>query len=639
MYEKLFEPIQIGKVKLKNRIVLSPMIVHDVGSQGEVTERMTRYYEERARGGTGLIATGTVLVVPEGRLLARNPSIASDDITYGWTRFVDSIHFHEARACIQLGHGGSQGPSMLKEVVSASAIPRPGRRIPRELTISEIEELIEAFGNAALRSKIVGFDFVEVHGANGYLIQQFYSPLTNRRTDIYGADRNLFAVQILRRIKEKCGEDYPVIFGISGNEFVPGGVTIEDAKVLAARLEENGADAIRVTVGTYETLDRMISPIYLAVSEGFSEFFKAAKEIKKVVSLPVIGGSEVQEPSQAERAIEEGYVDLVLLGRALVTDPEWSKKAREDRVDEIKKCIMCLEGCAAASSQGRNAWCSVNSFHGWEYRFGISPEPAQVKKRVAVVGGGPGGMEAALIAAQRGHDVTLIEEDNELGGTVEKIGAIPPFKKMLHHIAEWYRVQLPKAGVKLELGKRATADYIMELKPDAVILATGSKPLIPDIPGAEKAITADDALLGKVHVGKRIVVVGGGLIGGETALFFAQQEKEVVIVEILSDILRDLDILSMVTLQRLLAESNVRIMVNTAVEQIRKDEVVIRDRFGCKATIPTDTVVLAVGRIPNSELEEQLRGKAKELRAIGDCASPRKIGDAIHEGFAASMFL
>jgi len=369
-----------------------------------------------------------------------------------------------------------------------------------------------------------------------------------------------------------------------------------------------------------------------------ADSFYAAKEIKKAVSIPVIGGSEVREPGEAEQAIVEGYTDMVLLGRPLITDPHWANKAREGRVNEIKKCICCNDGCAGRLFDGQIAWCTVNSYHGWEYRFSDPPQPAPVKKRVVVVGGGPGGMEAAVIAAQRGHEVTLVERDKELGGAT-KIASIPTFKKRVKFVTEWYNVQLPKAGVKVELGKEATANYIIGLKPDAVILATGARPLIPEILGVEAAATADDALQGKIEVGKRVAVIGGGLIGCETALHFAQQGKEVIILEVLDDILSDANGISRFTLERLMAEAKVKVMVGMLAEEIRKKEVIAADKLGCKSSIPVDTTILAVGRVRDNLLEEQLRGKVAQLSTVGDCISARKVMHAVHEGFGASMLL
>lgn len=641
MFEELFEPIYIGNVKIKNKLMMSPMVPHYAGTRGEVTERMIRYYEERAKGGVGLILVETTIVHPEGRCIIRNPGMYTDEFIPGWSQFVDAMHLHGSRVGVQLGYGGNQGPNMLKELVSASAIPRktkPGRT-PRELTTEGIEELIEAWGEAARRAKEAGFDFVEEHGSHGYLITQFCSPLTNRRSDEYGADRDLFAVKILRRIKEKCGEDYPLLYRLNSSEFVEGGITIEDAKRTAKKLEQAGIDALDVTGGTNDSFDYFLPPMYLD-SEDFYEFTKNAREIKKVVSVPVISGGLISHPEKAVRALKEGYVDMVFLGRALMADPEWPKKVREGRVAEIRPCIGEMDGCVDRLFEGRSTWCTVNSFQGWEYRFGSSPEPAQDKKRVVVVGGGPGGMEAALIAAQRGHNVTLMERDRDLGGLL-KIAWVPAFKKRVKSLIDWYKLQLPKAGVKIELGKEATVDNVLELKPDVVMVATGSKPMVPTIKGANEAVTADDVLLGKDQVGKRVVIVGGGFVGCEMALHIhnTQQKREITIVEVLGDYLQGSGYVNRTALERMLDRAKVKVMLNMTVKEIRKTEVIVEDKLGKKSSIPADSVILAAGRVPISELEDQLKGKVPELYAVGDCVSPRRIMDAIHEAFGVSMFI
>lgn len=641
MYEELFEPINIGKVKIKNRIMMSPMVAHYAGSRGEVTDQMLRYYEERARGGAGLIHVETTIVHPDGRAIIRNPGMHSDELIPKWSQFVDAMHLHGARVCVQLGYGGSQGPDMLHELVSASAVPRKfkSHRTPRELTIEEIEGLIEAWAEAARRAKSAGFDFVEEHGSHGYLITQFCSPLTNRRTDEYGADRDLFSIKILRRIKEKCGEDYPVIYRCDSSEYVEGGITIEDAKITVKKLEKAGIDAIDVTGGTNDSFDYFLPPMYMD-SEGFYEFTKNAKEIKKVVSVPIISGGLIRTPEKAVKAIKDGYVDMVFLGRALMADPEWPKKAREGRAAEIKPCIAEMDGCVGRLFEGKSTWCTVNPFQGWEYRFGIKPDIAPKKKKVIVVGSGPAGMESALIAAQRGHDVTLIEKEKEIGGLLNVAG-VPAFKKTLGLLIEWYKLQLPKAGVKLELGQEATADKLLKMKPDVVILATGSKPKVHTIHGVEEAVIADDFLQGKDKIGKKVVIVGGGFIGCEIALhiFNTQPGKEITILEALDDYLQDAGLVNRVALERMMDRANIKVMVKIPVKEIRKKEVLAEDRLGNRTTISADTVILAAGRVSVNELEEKLKGKVTELYTVGDCVSPRRIMEAIHEGFGVSMFI
>ncbi len=639
MFDKLWKPINIGKVEVKNRIALAPMVGHPIGVNGEANDPMIRYYEERAKGGVGLIITGTTIISPESKLVPRNPSIESDIYIYSWASFVDAIHFHGSKVSLQIGYGGAQGPPppSLNELVSASAIPRPGRAIPRPLTVEEIGKIIEDFAAAAARAKMAGFDMVEIHGANGYLIQQFLSPLSNKRTDIYGADRALFYIKILRRVKQRVGDDFPVVCGFTSDECMPGGMTVEDGKALAKRLEANGAAAIRMTRGTYETIDHIFPNNYMA-ERGLSQHFLDAKAIRKVVSIPVISGAGIIEPTLAEQALAEGYGDIVQLGRQLIADPEWAKKVKEGRIKEIRKCILCNDGCIGRLFELKTPWCTVNPFHGWEYRYGSEVPAAKAKKRVVVVGGGPAGMNSALIAAQRGHEVILLEKNKELGGTVN-IASIPEFKKGLNNIIDYFKVMLPKAGVKVKLGTEATVSGIMALKPDAVVVATGSKPLIPDIIGVQKTVVGDDVLTGKAQVGKTVVVVGGGAVGCDVGLFLGQQGKNVTIVELLDEILRDMNPIDKLTVLRLFGEAKIKVKTGLVVEQIQKNQVVLRDKMGRKTTLPADTAVLAVGRVRSQELYQQLKDKLSEVYAIGDCDCAGKIMHAMHAAVGVAMFI
>jgi len=454
-------------------------------------------------------------------------------------------------------------------------------------------------------------------------------------------------LDVVQRIKEYCGKNYPVIFRLNANEFIAGGITVEDARKTAKKLEEVGVDAFDVTGGNYDTMDYLLMPYYYGVEEGW--FFKLAKEVKSAVSVPVISGGLIVSPEVAEKAIAEGYVDAVFVGRQLIADPEWPRKVAEGMLDDVRPCLACNEGCIGNRVFfGKPTWCAVNPLSGWEYRW-LSEESipkTSTKKKVLIVGGGPAGLETARVAALRGHDVTLVDENNQLGGIL-RYASKPDFKYRLAKLIAWYENQLGKLGVKVVKGRRVDVKFLEELKPDAIVVATGSKPLIPKIPGVENAVTADDVLLEKVRVGERVVVVGGGLVGVELALYLAKQGKEVTVVEALPEIARDLEPISKIALTRvrgpwpegLLWKYNITILTSTPVVEVKKDGVVVLREMLKLETIPADTVILAVGRVSNidSETLEAAKRIAREVYVIGDAKNPRKVIDAIHEGFFTAL--
>lgn len=478
------------------------------------------------------------------------------------------------------------------------------------------------------------------------MITQFLSPLTNKRTDRYGADRALFAIEVVQRVKELCGKSFPVIFRLNADEFIEGGITLDYAKQVAKRLEEAGVDAFDVTGGNYDTMDMLLMPYFYSAEEGW--FFKLAKEIKSVVSAPVISGGLITTPEVAVKAIESGWVDAVFIGRQLIADPEWPRKVREGRLKDIRPCLACNEGCIGNRLfMGKPVWCAVNPLAGFEYRWPSEEflPKAIAKKRIVVIGAGPAGLECARIAAIRGHEVIVVEEDNEIGGTA-LLASIPKFlrgdKHRIARLIDWYRYQLEKLGVKIILGRKADAKLLEELKPDVVVIATGSKPLVPKIPGVENAVTADDVLRGKVSVGRRVVVVGGGLVGIETALHLAAQGKEVTIVEALPEIARDVEPVSKIALlgpSGVLEAHKVKVVANATVIEIRRNGVEVLIPPLERRFIEADTVVLAVGREPNLDpaLVEEAKKITKEVYIIGDAKAARKIIDAIHEGFFTGL--
>jgi len=426
MFEKLFEPFKIGPVTVPNRIIMPPMVVGYAGPRGEVTEQLLAYYEARARGGAGLIIVEALYVREDGKLVGGELGIYGDELVPGLARLADVIKIHGPVAAVQIVHGGIQ--AKVPQPVGPSAIARrliPPVETPRELTTEEVEKFVEDFAKAALRAKKAGFDVVEVHGTHGYLINQFLSPLTNKRTDKYGADRALFAIEVVQRIKDLCGKSFPVIFRLCADEFIEGGITSDYAKQVAKRLEEAGVDAFDVTGGNYDTVDMLLPPYFHSAEEGF--FFKLAKEIKSVVSVPVISGGLITTPEVAVKAIEGGWVDAIFIGRQLIADPEWPRKVREGRLKDIRPCLACNEGCIGNRVfVDKPTWCAVNPLAGFEYRWPseeLLPK-ATAKRRVVVVGAGPAGLECARIAAFRGHEVVIVEEDGEIGGAAA-LASIP----------------------------------------------------------------------------------------------------------------------------------------------------------------------------------------------------------------------
>jgi len=642
MFDTLFEPFRIGRVEIPNRLVMSSMVVGYAGIRGEVTDQLISYYEVRARSGVGLIVTEAAYVSSDGRLASYELGIYDDDLIPGLARLVDVVRSYGTRISAQLVHGGIQ--ARVQQPVGPSAISRkyfPPLKTPKELSTEEVEGLVEVFVRAALRAKQAGFDLVELHGTHGYLITQFLSPLTNRRTDKYGVDRTLFVVEVIQRVKERCGRDYPVGIRLSCDEFIEGGITIDYAKYVAKKLVDVGVDYINVTGGNFDSRDMISPPYFHSLSEGW--FFKLAKEIKSVVDVAVISGGLISDPNIAEKAIKEGIVDAVFLGRQLIADPEWPKKVREGRLEDIRPCLACNDGCIGRILTSKPVWCAVNPLTGFEYRWSSDEDipKTRVKKNVVVIGGGPAGLEVARVLAIRGHNVTLIDSSDSLGGTL-RIASIPDFKYRVKKLIKWYETQLKKLKVNVVLGSKASPELIRGLSPDVVVIATGSKPLIPNIPGVENCVVADDVLLGRVKVGQKVVVVGGGLVGIEVALYLGINGKDVTIVEVLPEVARDLEPISRLALLKpngLLSKYNVKVLTSTYVIRVEEGGVEVLKLPLERSFIEADDVVLAVGRV--SELDRELLNTAKEVAkevyVVGDAKSPRKIIDAVHEAFFTAL--
>jgi len=635
----LFTPVKIGQMKLKNRLVMPPMGTRYSAFGGWVTERLIQYYVERARGGVGLIIVENAGVTLTGRGSHHTLGIYDDRLIPGLRKLSYAVQEAGAKVAIQLAHSGAGATSAVMGVqpVAPSPIPRFQGEVPRELSIDEIEDLIKAFAHAARRAKEAGFNAVELHMAHGYLLNQFLSPLTNKRTDKYGGDitgRARFALEVLQRVKETVGDEFPVLCRLSADEFVKGGLTLEESRIIAKMLEDAGADAIDVTGGIAETFYMSAPP--MALPAGC--LVHLAEGIKEAVSVPVIAVGKIRDPLLAERILREEKADLVAVGRGLIADPEFPTKAVEGRFDDIRPCISCNRPeCHGRLSRGLDLNCLVNPAVGRETTFRL--RPAERPRKILVAGGGPAGMEAARIAALRGHQVILCEKSDQLGGQFI-LAAVPPHKEEISKFTGYLIRQLNRLGVEIRLNCAVSAGMVEEMRPDAVIAATGAVPLIPEIDGARaNAVTAWDVLAGKVMVGSEVVVVGGGDIGCEVGEYLARQGRQVTILEMLPEAAPELVWWTRKLLFDRLAAYGVQVLTKARVVAIEKDRVVY-DRDGITNNLEwIDTVVLAVGAVPNNELVAELRDRGMEVYPVGDCVEPRTGVEAIREGFEVAFAL
>ncbi len=637
--ENLFSPIKIGRVELKNRIVMLALTMGYNESDNTIGDRFINFYAERAKGGAGLIL---VPFTPVDIASPAQPGLYHDRFLPGAHRLTDAIHTQGARIAAQLviqyHWVVSEGSS--SEVVGPSPVFNQMMRCtPKVLTIEEIHRIVEEYGKAARRAREVGFDAIELPIIGGYLLSRFLSPHSNKRQDEYGGsleNRMRLPLEIIEAIKQTTGEEYPVICRLNIEEFMEGGHTIEDSKKVAPVLEASGIKAINVYVGWHEC---PVPTVQMSVPRG--AFVYCAEEIKKVVNIPVIAANRINDPILAEEILSQGKADLIGMARPLLADPEFPNKAREGRTDEIIPCIACSHCLAEIISTYKDwtklvsTFCIVNPRAGKEAECAI--ESAPISKKVFVVGSGPGGMETAIIAASRGHHVTLYEKGGKLGGQL-LTASLPPHKEEINSLVRSLITRTQRAGVEVKLNTEVNLETIEQGKPDVVVLATGATTFIPDIPGVQgdNVVTAMEALNKQKEVGKAAIVIGGGTVGCETAEFLAQQGKKVSIVTRQRRVGNDIVATSRPFFLARLSKTGIRMETNAKVEQIVNNGVRI-SRNGVSDFLEGDTVVLARGFKANKELAEELKGKVAVLYSVGDCFEPRAIKEAIEEGFCVGM--
>jgi len=644
-FERLFQPIRLGEMEVKNRFVIAPMFMGCGTEDGFVTEQTKAGYEERAWGGAGLvIVEETCVDAPVGKGLPWQLHIDDDNQIPGLKELASIIQKHGAKAVMQLTHAGRLAATNYTgcQPVAPSAIPAPGKDMPRELSIAEIEAIVDKFAAGAERAKKTGFDAVEIQACAGLLLTQFLSADSNKRRDDYGGNlrnRARLLLDIVAAIRNKVGASYPVWVRLTAQQFhTDKGITVEEAQQVARWLEEAGVVALNVTADYYQSCMRMPWKVEgeklprppMAHPHGF--LVPLVAEIKKVVNIPVMAVGWMS-PETGEQALKEGKIDMVVMGRPLLADPEIPNKLASDRLDDITPCIGCLM-CQVDIHKGVK--CAVNASAGREYEYPIVP--AKKKKRVVVVGGGPAGLEAARVAALRGHQVMLFDKGTSLGGQL-LVASFPPHKGILAKLANYLATQVERLGVKLELGREATPEIVLKAKPDAVIVATGVTRSVLKIPGIEmaKVVDATDVLTGRAKVGDKVVVIGGGVVGGETAEFLADKGKKVTVVEMLDDLAAGMERWHKQYLLERLDLLGATILTKTKAEAVQEEGLVVSTEAGQKQVLAADTIVLATGATPNQELYRELAGKVSEIHLVGDCVEPRRILEAVAEGFLVSQ--
>ncbi|WP_040210977.1 FAD-dependent oxidoreductase [Clostridium polynesiense] len=632
---KVFSSLALGNLKSKNRFMMAPMEngLAEVG--GEVSQRLIDFFAERARNEVSIIITGSIGISPEGRGLPTQLSIYDDKFVPGLKRLTDAIHNEGGKIGAQLYHAGRQASEAVTGIQPIAPTAMPCAILgnnPREMTSEDFADIKEKFKKGAERSIEAGFDLVEVHFAHGYLLHSFLSPHSNKRTDEYGGsleNRMRFPMEVLKEVIEVCRGKVPVTIRISADEYLEDGLKFNEVKYICRKAVEQGVEAISLTAGSYDAVEYTIQPMF--VKQGFLIPF--GKELKEEVDVPIIMAGRLNSAQLIDNIIEEGYADMVAIGRGLIADENLIVKMRDKRYDEIRYCVACNQGCIDKVLVGQSVNCLVNARAGYEVNRNV--EKAEKVKKVVIIGAGPSGLEAARVAKLRGHDVTVVDKDNRIGGKLDILAA-PPEKETFLFFRDYLFNEFIRLGVKFAQKEVKVAEDIKDLNPDAVIIATGAVQTVPPIKGVDgrNVVMAEDVLTGKVEVGKTAAIIGGGLVGTETAKFLGEKGVKIHIVEMIDAIAKDIGATYIGHLFKVLEEMKVEQHVKAKILEITEEGIILEDMM-----LPVDTVIIAAGYKSNDSIVEDIKENFSEVYTVGDVNRARRIIDAVEEGFNAACLL
>lgn len=643
-YPNLFKPGKIGRRTVINRIVLGPMGVNMSDCNGAITDQEIAYYEERAKGGTGILTIGASIVDKNGIILTNNPRMDREVLGKDMERMANAVHPYGTLLIAQIAHGGprvhkpQEGlvPVCVSDVEPENASIRKIRKIApqHELTTEEIRDLVPMFVNAARNCQVANWDGVELHSAHSYLLSSFLSPDLNRRTDEYGGpleNRMRLILDIVRAIRKECGPEFIIGARIPCYEYVTNSIPEEEFGLLAKALEEAGCDYLSASYGSTTDPRKSMEP------EGSPEGGRLPmhSRIKNAVSIPVFGSGVMRTPEFCDKIIEEGRLDYIVMARTLNCDPYWPEKARTGHLERIRPCLSC-NACLDMVEYAHTLSCAINPESGIE-AFNAASHPAPVKKNVMVIGGGLGGMEAAIVCAKRGHKVTLFERSDKLGGQMN-LAYVPPRKDRIREACHWFVDELVRQNVTVRLNTEVDRKLIDAFAPDHIIYASGAQPFTPSFNGREYSVQSWDILAGKVPmpVGKKVVVIGGGMVGCEVALTLAQHDNQVSVVEMLPELAKGLNGSNKVQLFEDLDEKQVKRYDSTRVLELTKTSVICENADG-RLELPAEITVMAVGfKAQGTELYEELLASDYSVSTVGNGKAPGKFLEATRDGYVAA---